>query len=163
MNLRTVFTAGVIAGSVILAGCGGVKKDQTVSGDSVKVSMSDLTDAELKAVFNKQIQALKAKKPADYLTTLRISGLDSIKALHYFESITQMYDLDYTIRNFKVLRNDSKTAEVEIEMEVRKVNGPAFEDHVAITRHILAKENGKWVIVESREMKFTKLDPTNSK
>jgi len=162
MIFRTVFRAGIVLVLLMISGCG-EKKNTPAGQDSVKVSMSDSTDAELKAVFNKQIQALKAKNPADYLTTLRITGLDSINALHYFESVTQMYDLDYIIRNFKVFRNDGKTAEVEIEMEVRKVNGPAFEDHVAITRHILAKEKGKWIVVESREMKFTKLNPANPK
>ncbi len=163
MIFRTVFGAGIVAVALLVAGCG-EKKNSPVSKDGVKVSMSDSTDYELKAVFNKQIQALKAKNPSDYITTLRITGLDSINALHYFESITQLYDLNYTIRDFKVLRNDGKTAEVEVEMEVRKVNGPAFEDHIAVTRHILAKSGeGKWVIVESHEMKFTKLDHSNPK
>lgn len=163
MNLRMVLAAGTIAVSVFFSGCGD-RKNQPSGADTATVSMSDATDADLKAVFNKQIQALKAKNPKDYLTTIRVTGLDSINALHYFESVTTLYDLDYTVKNFTVLRRDTKNAEVEVEMEVRKVNGPAFEDHVAVTRHILGKTTeGNWIILESREMKFTKLDPVGAK
>ncbi len=159
MNLRNVGFGLLITGSLMLAGCSQSKKDQPADGDSAKVSMSDTTDSELKALFNLQIQSLKAKNSADYLKTIRVNGLDSINALHYFESVTGLYDLDYTIRDFKVLRNDGNNAEVEVEMEVRKVNGPDFEDHIAVTRHIIGKTpEGGWIILESREMKYTRLN-----
>lgn len=159
MIFRFFGLCAIIAVVLFVSGCGTDNKKNPGTGDSVKVSMSDSSDAELKAVFNMQIQALKGKNSKDYLSTIRVTGLDSINALNYFESATKLYDLDYIVRDFKVLRKDDRTAEVEVEMEVRKVNGPAFEDHVAITRHILGKaQEGKWIILESREMKFTKLN-----
>ncbi len=164
MFFRFFGFCAVTAALFLLTGCGPDERNNNGTGDSVKVSMSDTGDAELKAVFNMQIQALKGKNSKEYLTTIRVSGLDSINALHYFESVTQLYDLDYLVRDFRVLRQDERTAEVEVEMEVRKVNGPAFEDHVSVTRHILGKTpEGKWVILESHEMKFTKLDAAPGK
>ncbi len=159
MNLRLFCLGFLVAGAFLMAGCDSGKSDRSDGVDSVKVSMSDSSDSELKAIFNMQIQALKAKNPVDYLKTIRVNGLDSINALHYFESVTKLYDLDYIVKNFTVLRNDGNNAEVEVEMEVRKVNGPDFEDHVATTRHILGKTpEGNWIILESREMKFTRLN-----
>lgn len=159
MFFRFFGFCAVTAALFLLTGCGPDERNNNGTGDSVKVSMSDTGDAELKAVFNMQIQALKGKNSKEYLTTIRVTGLDSINALNYFESVTKLYDLDYIVRDFKVLRKDDRTAEVEVEMEVRRVNGPQFDDHVAITRHILGKtREGKWIILESREMKFTKLN-----
>jgi hypothetical protein len=116
-------------------------------------------EMEIKKVFYKQIQGLKAKNPADYFSTLRLSSQDSLLQAKSFESLMSAYDLDYTITNFKVLRSDNKSAEAEVELEVRKINGPPFEDHVSVTRHIMEKSEGNWYILESREIKHTKILP----
>ncbi|GAB1442035.1 hypothetical protein MASR2M39_08700 [Ignavibacteriales bacterium] len=130
----------------------------TDSTTAVQSGDSSLAD-EFKRLFYKQIQALKAKKSGDYLSTLSINSFDSVQAAKHFETITQMYDLDYNIVKFSLLRHDLRTAEVEVEMKVEKINGPPFEDHLSVTRHILENKEGKWLILESREINYTVLRP----
>lgn len=145
---------------LISPGCDKKNGETTSQKDSLAgTAKVDSNYTSLRLVFNKQIQGLKGKNVTDYMSTIKVSGLDSINAYNYFETVTKLYDLDYTILNFTVLRADARSAEVEVEMEVRKVNGPQFDDHRSITRHILEKIDGGWRIVESREIKFTPIKP----
>lgn len=145
---------------LISPGCDKKNGEATSQKDSLAGNAKvDSNYTSLRLVFNKQIQGLKGKNVSDYMSTIKVSGLDSINAYNYFESVTKLYDLDYTILNFTVLRSDARSAEVEVEMEVRKVNGPQFDDHRSTTRHILEKIDGGWRIVESREIKFTPIKP----
>ena len=151
----------ILAGLMLFShGCGSKSDEIPSQKDSLAGNAKfDSNYTSLRLVFNKQIQGLKGKNVTDYMSTIKVSGLDSINAYNYFETVTKLYDLDYTILNFTVLRADARSAEVEVEMEVRKVNGPQFDDHRSITRHILEKIDGGWRIVESREIKFTPIKP----
>ncbi len=146
---------------LVLSGCDNKSEKIVKNGDSSEaVTNADtLLLNEFKNLFYKQVQGLKAKNAGDYLSTLKINSFDSVQAAKHFETITQMYDLDYTIVKFALLRHDSRTAEVEVEMKVEKINGPPFEDHLSVTRHILENSEGKWLILESREINYTVLRP----
>jgi hypothetical protein len=146
---------------MFLSGCDNNNENPGVKVDStaVKAKTDTLVANEFKQLFYKQIQGLKAKDAGVYLSTLKINSFDSIQAAKHFETITQMYDLDYTILSFALLRNDNRTAEVEVEMKVEKINGPPFEDHLSVTRHILENSEGKWLILESREINYSVLKP----
>lgn len=146
---------------IIFSGCKSSTEKPAVEVDSTSAAQNadTLLLNEFKNLFYKQVQGLKAKDAGDYLSTLKINSFDSIQAAKQFETITQMYDLDYTIVKFALLRNDNRTAEVEVEMKVEKINGPPFEDHLSVTRHILENSEGKWLILESREINYTVLRP----
>ncbi|GAB1348552.1 hypothetical protein MASR1M107_07640 [Ignavibacteriales bacterium] len=156
--MKSFITTLLVALTILITGCD--KKTATIPStkDSTSIiATQDSNHAELRNLFNMQVQALKGKNVNEYMKTMKVTGLDSINTHNQFETLTKLYDLDYTILNFSVIRADSRSAEVEIEMEVRKVNGPRFDDHRSVTRHILEFDGEKWQIVQSSELKFTKL------
>jgi hypothetical protein len=99
-NLRIIVSLFVL--TIAFYGCDSTNKEPSKKSDAASeekgkalVDMSDSTDAEFKAVFNKQIQSLLAKDPAGYMTTIAKSGRDSIDEFHNVETHVNLYDLDY--------------------------------------------------------------------
>ncbi len=107
-------------------------------------------ESDIKAVCEKQIEAINKEKVDDLISTLDSGSPYYETSMQLFEQIFRVYDLEVTLDNMKIVKIKNKIAEVEMTLTTVKKAGPEFTDNKAVSLNILKKTEAGWKFVESR-------------
>lgn len=112
-------------------------------------------EAELKAVVLKNMEATQNEDIEGALKTLDVPQAQLDLNRQVMEELFELYDLEYRLVSFKVVKCEGDTAVVEVVQETKKVSGPAFQDNLTTTEQQMKKGPDGWKIVGTKikEMK----------
>lgn len=132
---RLVATAVVLLIAVCLvAGCAGSKADKEA----------------LKAVIQNNLKALQEENLDNYLATLHPDSPGYAKMVELCPKIFEIYDLQHSLIETKVLKISGDEARVRTTQEARRLSGPEnYRDNRSTTVHTLKKYKGQWRIFKT--------------
>lgn len=107
-------------------------------------------EADIKAVCQKQVDAINSENIQDVLSTLDETSPYFKSSEQIFTRIFEIFDLELTLDNLKINKVENGLAEVELTLTTKKKSGPEFSDNVAVSLNILKKTENGWKFVESR-------------
>ena len=112
-------------------------------------NVSSSVESELKAVYMRNLKGLQEKD-----IEMAMADIDEGPLKENTRKMTQIlfdrYDLTYKLLDFEVISADRDTAVIEVTQETKKINGPAFNDHVGTIVHTLKKRPSGWKLVSSK-------------
>lgn len=113
-------------------------------------SCSSSDEADIKAVCQKQIDAINSENIQDVLSTPDQTSPYFKSSEQIFTRIFEIFDLELTLDNVKINKVENGIAEVELTLTTKKKSGPEFSDNVSVSLSILKKTENGWKFAESR-------------
>ena len=144
-NIRNIFLA-VAAVVFAVAGFTGCGHDSTG------------TEEELKSVILKHMETTQNEDIEGALKDLDLPQEKLDRNRQVMKEMFEMYDLEYTMVGFKVLKCEGDSAVVEVVMDTKKVSGPEFKDNRSKLVYGMKKESGRWRIIGSKMIEANYLE-----
>ncbi len=103
-------------------------------------------EKDIRAVCEKQVEALNKEDINELLTTLDVEEKSVHAVQMVFEDIFQNYDLQTTLKDVKVLNVDGDKAEVEVTHVIVRKGGSEFVNNTTVSLNTMVKKEGVWKI-----------------
>jgi PBP1b-binding outer membrane lipoprotein LpoB len=113
---------------------------------------------EIKDVIKKNIEAGNNEDVAAYLATMDKDNKNYDRMDQMMSTIFKTYDLNYQVKDLKIIEQTDKEAKVEYVQITKKIKGPTFRDNKITGVHILHKTDGQWKIYDTQ---ITKMEYLN--
>jgi hypothetical protein len=111
-------------------------------------------DAELKAVFQTQLDAMNKEDMDAYMASIDPEAGVYASTKATMPLILQTYDVKATMDSFEVVSKTEDSAQVRTVIVTKKVSGPDFKDNKVTALHTLKLKNGKWLLTETKVEKI---------
>lgn len=146
---------------VVVFGLSGCKKDDVPAGgaaaanepakpDSSSGSTEGTVESQLNAMMAGQIEAMNKEDVDGYMATVDTDSPAYAPTKEAMKKLFDMYDLQATLDDIKVVSSKDDDAEVRTVITTKKVKGPQFNDNKVTALHTMKKKDGKWVVVASK-------------
>ena len=112
----------------------------------------------IKDVIYKNIQAGNDEDIAAYISTMDKDYRNYDRLEDMMRTIFQTYDLNYQVKDLKVIELKDNEAKVQYVQITKKIKGPNFRDNRIEGIHTLHKKDGEWKIYDTEIKKIDYLN-----
>ena len=120
-----------------------------ISSFQCKIEAGSRPDREAVAVIYINMETAENENLKEHLDTIHPESPAYSATEKLMPQIFSIYDLDYSIKNIKVVASSPDEIKVSFIQTTKKVRGPEFKDNVVKGSHLLRKSEGKWKIYNS--------------
>ena len=113
------------------------------SGCSGTLSQSD---KDMFSVIRKNLDTAQEEKLEEHISTIHPNSPAYESTRRIMEQMFSLYDLNYELKDMKIIKKSKTEAEVEFIQVTKKKKGPDFRDNKVKGVHILKDYNGEWKI-----------------
>ncbi len=133
----------ILLTALFVIGCGSNKSDE---------------EEAIKDVIYKNTEAGNNEDVAEYINTMDKENKNYDRLEQMMNTIFQTYDLNYQVKDLKVIEIKDNEAKVKYVQITKKIKGPTFRDNRIEGIHTMHKTNGQWKIYDTQ---ITKMDYLN--
>jgi len=108
----------------------------------------------IKDVINKNIAAGNDEDVNAYMETIDKENRNYDRMQDMMNTIYSTYDLNYQVRDVKILELKDNEAKVQFVQITKKIKGPTFRNNRIIGIHTMHKTNGEWKIYDTQITKM---------
>jgi hypothetical protein len=102
----------------------------------------------IKDVINKNIAAGNDEDVNAYMETIDKDNKNYDRMQDMMNTIYSTYDLNYQVRDVKLLELKDNEAKVQLVQVIKKIKGPEFRDKKVTVIDTMHKTNGEWKIYD---------------
>ena len=112
----------------------------------------------IKDVIYKNIEAGNSEDVAEYISTMDKNNRNYDRLEDMMNTIFSTYDLNYQIKDLKIIELKEDEAKVSFVQITKKIQGPTFRDNRIEGVHTLHKTDGEWKIYDTQINKMNYLN-----
>ena len=104
-----------------------------------------------KEVIQNNLKYIEEGNVDKYMSTMHPDSPVYERTEKVMEKVVETYDLDYKVKEAKVINKTKDEVQVEVVQITKKINGPQFRDNKTKAVHILRKnDKGQWKIYNTK-------------
>ncbi len=115
-------------------------------------------EQEIKDVIYKNAEAGNNEDVAAYISTMDKEYKNYDRLEDMMKTIYKTYDLNYQVKDLKIIELKDNEAKVQYIQIIKKVKGPTFRDNKVTGIYTMHKTNGEWKILDSKIIKMEYLN-----